>query len=424
MQSGVFWRLSIMMMLQYWIWGAWGSYLPVYLDDLEFSSFQITMILNMFYFAFLITPFVGGQFVDRYFSTEKFMAVAHILSGIFIYTMSMSVDFTFMVVFMLLHSFLYAMTLPLTNSISFHNLKDIEREFGYIRVWGTLGWIFAGWVLTFWLAVDNNGANCLRLAGIASILLGFFSFMLPHTPPNKEAKDPFAFMAALKLFKKPSFTVFIIISFVVSTELMFYYYLTGIFLSESGISMDTKMFLDNIGVLGLFGGDEIQADSLIPMIMTIGQIAEIVTLVWILKAVLPNTGIKYSIMIGIVAWPIRYIIFAIGTPWWLVVLSLTLHGFCYVFFFVVGQIYVDKVAPKDIRGSAQSLILIVTFGLGQLAGVNFAGFIHSFFTTGEGAEAVTNWPMVFTIPVILTVLCAVGFQMFFHEPKEEEEAIA
>ncbi len=433
MQAGVFWRLSVMMMFQYWIWGAWGPYLPVYLEnELNFNSFQKSMIISMFYLAFLITPFVGGQFVDRYFSTEKFMAFAHIFAGIFILVMAESVDFMTMLIFMLLHSFLYAMTLPLTNSISFHNLKDVDREFGYIRVWGTLGWILAGWALTVWLSFDNSGENCLRLAGIISILLGLFSFILPHTPPNKEAKDPFAFLAAIKMLKKPSFLVFIIISFVVSTELMFYYFLTGPFLSESGISAKTLQFLEDLGIVGYIqsimaavgmvsSGEEIPPDSLIPAIMTIGQIAEIVTMVWILQKVLPKSGIKFSMMLGIIAWPLRYIIFAIGTPWWLVVLSLTLHGFCYVFFFVVGQIYVDKVAPKDIRGSAQSLIIIVTFGLGQLAGVYFAGWIEGIFTTGEGAEAVTNWTYVFIVPVVLTILCAIAFQLFFHEPKEVDK---
>lgn len=402
MQAGIFWRLSVMMTLQYFIWGAWLPYIGIYFRELNFSDNAGANLVSMFYWASLIAPFFGGQLVDRYFSTEKYLGVVHILSGIFLLIMSSYTDYWGMLILFFIHSLLYVTTLPLTNSISFRNLTNVERDFGYIRVFGTIGWILAGVALSEWLKIDNNSANCLRLGGIAGIVLGLFCFFLPHTPPNSKVDDPWAFLKSLTLFKTSSFTVFMIISFIVSTELMFYYYLTGLFLEDMGIDK-----------------------SDVTKYMSIGQIAEIVTMVLILQWVLPKVGIKNAIMIGIAAWPIRYIIFAIGEPQWLVVSSLTLHGFCYVFFFVVGQMYVDKVAPKDIRGSAQSLFFIVTFGIGQLVGTYFAGFIKSIFTTVvSDTETVTNWTMVFTIPVILTILCAVAFFAFFHEPNNKEEAAA
>lgn len=401
MQLHIFWRLAVMMTLQYFIWGAWLPYIAIYLTELNFTDNEGANLVSMFYWASLIAPFIGGQLVDRYFSTEKYLAVVHIISGVMLLAMAQFTDYWMMLICFFAHSMLYVTTLPLTNSISFKNLTNVERDFGYIRVFGTIGWILAGWVLTIWLGYDDSSVNCLWLAGIVGIALGVFCFFLPHTPPNPKTDDPWAFMKAVSLFKKPSFLIFMIISFVVSTELMFYYYLTGLFLGDIGFS-----------------------NSSIPTIMSIGQIAEIVTMILILQLVLPRVGIKNAIMIGIVAWPIRYIIFAIGEPQWLVVSSLTLHGFCYVFFFVVGQMYVDKVAPKDIRGSAQSLLFIVTFGIGQLVGTYFAGWIKSIYTTGVGTDAVTDWSWVFTIPVILTILCAIAFFAFFNEPKEDNETEA
>lgn len=405
MNFAVLWKLSLMMMLQYWIWGAWGSYLPVYLDDLQYTPDQAALILSMLYVASLIAPFIGGQIADRYLATERFLGIAHILGGVFIFVMAEFISFYGMLLFMFLHSLMYATTLPLTNSISFQNLSNVEKDFGKIRVWGTLGWIFAGWALTFWLKISPDGANCLRLAGVAAVVLGVFSFWLPHTPPQKEGANPLAFLEAIKLLKIPSFLIFMIVAFVVATELQFYYFLTGPFLVDLGIE-----------------------SSNVPLIMTLAQGAEIITLVFLLPIILPRLGIKASIMIGIAAWPVRYIIFAIGEPTWLVIASLTLHGFCYVFFFVVGQIYVDRIAPKDIRGSAQSFLAIVTFGLGLTAGSLFAGRIRAIFTETVDGAAVTDWFWVFLVPVALTVLCAIFFAVFFHDPNDrrrrEAEAVA
>lgn len=393
MNISVFIRLSVMMLLQYMIWGAWGSYLPVYLDELGFSSMQGGAIYSMLFFASMIAPFIGGQIADRYMASEKYLALSQLAGGVLMFVMAAQTQFWPFLLVMFLWSMFYAPTLPLTNVICFSHLSDVDRQFGAIRLWGTIGWILAGWFLTLWLRMDADGANCLRLAGVASIAMGAFSFFLPHTPPKKAVGNPMAFVDAFALLKKPSFMVFMIVAFVVATELQFYYILTGPFLLALGVE-----------------------SANISAWMTLAQIAEMLTLLILLPIVLPRAGIKMSILIGILAWPVRYIIFAFGGPLWLILASLPLHGLCYVFFFVVAQIYVDRVAPKDIRNSAQSLLFFVTFGLGLTLGSYFAGWIRALFT----ADGVTNWTFVFIIPVVLTILCAIAFVMYFKDPKEND----
>ncbi len=222
--------------------------------------------------------------------------------------------------------------------------------------------------------------------------MGIQSFTLPHTPPKKEGASPWAFLDAIRMLKDKNFAIFMVISFVVSTQLMFYFILTAPFLVS-----------DKIGV----------PNTVVAGVMTIAQVAEIVVLALLLPIFIPKYGIRKTMIIGILAWPIRYIIFAIGYPAWLVIASLALHGFCYVFFFTVAFIYVDTVAPKDVRHSAQSLITVVVLGLGNYFGSLFAGWVQTYFTSGN----VTNWTGVFLVPVALTVACALAFLFLFKEKK-------
>jgi MFS family permease len=285
-------------------------------------------------------------------------------------------------------------------------LRDPQRQFGPIRVWGTIGWIFAGLVLSFlrrsfgsenWAVID-----VFVLAGVFSILMGLISFALPHTPPAKEAPDPLAFREALVLLKDRNYFTFFVIAFIVATELRLYYILTFPFLQTAGT------------VVGI-------TEKTLPAWMTIAQIAEIFTITFLLPYALPRWGVRNSLLIGIVAWPIRYLVFAFTwatyqtMPWtvWLSIAALALHGFCYVFFFVVAFIYTDMVAPKDIRSSAQALINVAVLGLGLLIGGFFAGWLRDFFTSG----GTTNYTMVFSIPAIITFLCAIAFAALFREER-------
>jgi len=388
-------RLGIMMFLQYAIWGAWAPVLSAYLENtLHFNGIQIGVIYSLLPLATIIAPFIGGQFADRYFPSEKVIAVLQLVGGILLVLCSQVTAYSTLMWLLLVYCLLYAPTLALTNSIAFVNLGDSEKDFGKIRVWGTIGWIAAGLLLSFWRWISGyigapfGGADTLLLAGIFSLIMGVQSFSLPHTPPKKDVAKPWAFLEALKMLKDKNVLIFTVISFVVATELMFYYVLTAPFLVS-----------DKIGV----------SSNSVSAVMVIAQAAEIFILAFLLPYFLPKYGIRTTLTIGILAWPLRYIVFAIGHPAWLVIASLALHGFCFVFFFAAAFIYFDTIAPKDIRHSAQSLITLVTYGFGNYIGSLFAGWVKNYFTSPAG----TNWTGVFIIPCFLTVLCAVAFLLFF-----------
>jgi nucleoside transporter len=397
---GVKIRLGAMMFLQYAIWGAWAPVLSDYLqNNLGFDGIQTGIIYSLLPLATIIAPFIGGQIADRYLSGEKFIAALQLLGGALLIWVSTMSDYRLMAWVMLFYCLLYAPTLALTNSVAFINLKNSEKEFGQIRVWGTIGWIAAGLGLTLWRNLSGGGGiamqgDTLLLAGIFSLIMGLFAFGLPHTPPQKEGTKPWAFLEALKMLRDRNFLIFIIISFVVATELMFYYILTAPFLTSPQIRVS-------------------QAN--LPMVMAIAQLAEIFVMALLLPYLIKKTSIRKILALGVLAWPLRYIIFAVGTPSWLVIASLSLHGFCFVFFFVAAFIYVDTVAPKDIRHSAQSLITLVTYGIGNYIGSLFAGKVQNIFT----AQGTTNWTGVFLVPVALTVFCALAFMLFFKDPRAE-----
>jgi len=391
-------RLGAMMFLEYAIWGSWAPVLSAYLqNNLGFSGSQLGIIFSLLPLATIISPFLGGQLADRYFASEKVIGVLQILGGILLIITARVTSFQQMMWLMLLYCLVYAPTLALTNSIAFVNLKNSEEEFGAIRVWGTIGWIAAGWILAGWrwLAKSPEGialkGDTLLLAGIFSLIMGLYSFSLPHTPPKKDAAKPWAFLEAIKMLKDKNFLVFAIISFVVATELQFYYVLTSPFLTQQ-IGVNQKS---------------------VSLVMTIAQIAEIFVMAFMLSWALKKFGMRNTLTLGILAWPIRYIIFVIGKPSWLVIASLALHGFCYVFFFTAAYIYVDNIAPKDIRHSAQSLIATIILGFGNFVGSLFCGWIQDVFTK----DGVVNWRGTFLVPTVLTLLCLVVFLAFFRESK-------
>ena len=398
-------RLGAMMFLQYAIWGSWATGLSAYLqNNLGFSGWELGVIFSLLPLATIISPFIGGQFADRWFPTQKVIAVLQLIGGVILILIANITAFAPMMWLMLLYSLLYAPTLALTNSIAFINLQNSEKDFGKIRVWGTIGWIAAGLALAAWRVLAKSPddiamkGDMLILAGVFSLLMGLLSFGLPKTPPKKEGTKPWAFLEALKMFKDRNFLIFALISFVVATELQFYYVLTSPFLTSAAIGVSQKS---------------------VTAVMTIGQFAEIFVMAFLLSWALRKFGTGKTMTLGILAWPIRYIIFVIGAPSWLVIASLALHGFCYVFFFTAAYIYVDKIAPKDIRASAQSLIAVIILGLGNFVGSLFCGWIQKLFTTeslnaaGETVKAI-NWRGTFLVPTALTLLCLIFFMAFFR----------
>lgn len=387
-------QLGIMMFLQYAIWGAYAPVLSAYLqNDRGFSGIQVGAIYSLLPLATIIAPFIGGQLADRYFASERIIGVLQLAGAGMLFVASRTTEYGALMIVMFIYCLLYAPTLALTNSIAMINLEDSERQFGRVRVGGTLGWIAAGLILAAWRTSMPGapvGGDMLLLGAGLSLVMGVHAFTLPHTPPRKENVSPWAFLESLKMLKDRNFAIFIGICFVVATELQFYYVLTAPFLVS-----------DRIGI----------SSSTVSAWMTIGQVAEIFVLAFVLSWSLKRFGMRKTLAIGVIAWPIRYVIFAIGAPVWLVLAALSLHGFCYVFFFVAAFIHVDQVAPKDIRASAQSLIAMVTLGAGSFVGANFSGWVQSYFTSGDA----TDWSLVFLVPVAITVVCALAFLLFFKE---------
>ena len=436
MAFGLRFRLSLMMFLQYAIWGAWAPVLWPYLTGaqpagLGLSAQQAALLFGLLPLACILAPFTGGQVADRWIPTQWFLGVAQLVGGVLLLVAAKTQGYGNMMLVFALYCLLYAPTLALTNSLAFHHLKD-EKAFGGIRVWGTMGWIVAGIMLTTWRILSTPGYPCdawmrpfilalaklhiptipantadsLMLAGIFGVIMGVFCFFLPNTPPSRDkAADPLAFREAFVLLKNPNFLVFMSIAFVVTTELQFYYLPTAGFL-ESALKI---------------------AHAKIPATLIVAQAAEIIAMALFLPIALRKLGVRKTLAIGVIAWPLRYIVFA-AAPYGpieimrpAVIASLTFHGLGYAFFFVVSQIFVDMVATKDIRASAQSLLTLVTLGVGTWLGMQFTGYIlgNAYFST---ATEVHNWTRVFLVPCALTVACAIAFLLFFKDPEKGAKA--
>ena len=419
---GLRWRLSVMMFLQYAVMGAWSPILALHLDELGIDGAGIGWIYSTIAFSAMVAPFIAGQIADRYFATERYMTIVHLLgAGLLFYAATLT-SFRPLFVTMLLYCLLYTPTMALSNSLAFAHLREARESFGQIRLWGTIGWVVVGWGFGMWLGLldpffqrfiprlaesvaalrevfgQPTVGNCLHLAGGLSLLLGLYSTTLPHTPPTKSVEKPWAFLEAIRLMRKRDFAVLAIVSFFVATELAFYYQLTPLF------------FREGVGL----------PKAWVSPVMTIGQIAEVLVLValpWSLR----RLGVRETISIGIAAWPIRYSVFALGYPRWLVLASQSLHGVCYAFFVVASQVYVDSIASGDIRASAQNFLTFLNMGVGKFLGNIFAGKVDVLFRR--------DFRKIFLLPVIITSVCLVAFRIGFKgeraraaEEKEREAA--
>ncbi len=386
------WQLSAMMFLQYAVWGAWAPVISVHFQNLGIMGIPLGYIFGTMALAAMLTPFIAGQIADRYFATQRFLAFCHIVGGVLLIIAATRTTFPILYALMLGNALLYAPTLALTNSLAFHHLPDAQKTFPSIRIWGTISWVAVGWLFGLWLGNAAvhwswvNVGNSLVLGGGLGVVLGLFCLTLPHTPPAREAKNPWAFLQAFSLVRQRNFGVLFVVSFLVATELAFYYQLTPIF------------FKDQAG-LGL-------PEAWVGPVMTIGQMAEALVML-ALPFSLKRFGMRTTIGIGIATWPVRYLIFAIGHPTPLVIAAQSLHGVCYAFFFVAGQVYANEVAQGDIRASAQSLLLFVTQGAGMFLGSIFAGWAQAFF---HG-----DFHKIFLVPVAITGVCCVAFLIGFSE---------
>lgn len=387
-------RLSLAMFLEFFTWGAWYVTLGTYLfDQLGASAVQVGSAYANFSIAAALSPVFVGLVADRYFAAQRVLGVLHLLGAGVLLILANTADYGVFWWLLLLYALLFAPTMALMNSVTFRQLKDAGREFPLIRVFGTAGWIVAGLLLGY-LGMESS-TSMFYLAGGASAVLGLVSFMLPETPPDRTATTSLGAVLgkeALVLFKQRSFSVFFLASLAICIPLSFYYSFANPYLNDLGITNAAGK-------------------------MTLGQLSEFLFLL-VIPFAFRRLGIKVILVIGIIAWIVRYILFAFGdadSGMGLLYLGILLHGVCYDFFFVSGQIYVDRTAGDRIRSSAQGLITVATYGVGMLIGSYIAGLITAWFMLPEGSATQFNWQGVWLVPAGIAAVVLVVFLISFRD---------
>jgi nucleoside transporter len=401
-------KLSVMMFLQFFIWGAWYTTIAVYMTNhgmqtLTHWPYTVNPI------AAIVAPFFLGLVADRYFATEKVLGVLHILGGIVLCAAPRFTGSpTTFILLLLVYNLCYMPTLGLANSLAFHHIQSQEQQFPLIRVFGTVGWIVAGLFISLVLggmmtAVPETTAWPLYTAGIASVVLGAYSFSLPHTPPPGRGQPvSLRSIAGLDAFKQlgdRSFYIFITASLLLCIPLAAYYNFTQIFLGAAGVQR-------------------------IAATQTLGQMSETIFML-LMPLMFLRLGVKKMLMVGMAAWVLRYALFAMAAPnavFSLIVIGILLHGICYDFFFVTGQIYVDKKSTPAIRGQAQGFLVLVTYGVGMLIGAQVAGRVFNSFLGTSTSLTLEQWGRFWWLPAAFAAAVLVFFAVFFRPqaspPKE------
>jgi nucleoside transporter len=400
-------RLWLMMVLEFVIWGAWlpliWGYMgaPVAEGGLGFTGAQIAWVGSAFAIASIVGIFFSSQFADRTFAAERFMAASHLIGGLAILGMYWAKDFPTFFALMLVHSLLYVPTISVSNSIAFTHMKNAEKEFGLVRMGGTIGWILAAWPLFFLLegktgvAATTAKANIFLVAGIASLILAAYSLSLPHTPPKRAAagEGGLAWLKAAKDLSKPFLLVLFAVTFIDSVIHNGYFLLAGNFLGDAKAAAIPQKW--------------------IMPVMSIGQVAEIATMA-VLGAVLARLGWKTTMILGILGHAARFAVFAFMPQNQTMIIAVqVLHGICYAFFFATLYIFIDAAFPKDVRSSAQSLFNLLVLGLGDLAAKWLFIPLQERLTT----DGVTDYRQLFLVPTGMALAAAVLLAIAFWPPR-------
>ena len=429
MQNTLRIKLFVMMALEFFIWGAWLPLIFGYLPSLGFSPAQQSWILNAFPIAAIVGMFFSNQFADRNFAAEKFLAFSHLVGGLAMIGLAFTKEFWPFFGLMLVHCLLYVPTISITNSIAFANMKDPQKEFGVVRVGGTIGWILAAWPFTFilvdWVKVhDANPQGVVAwlgtvlssgltgdalkaatiwtfiVAGLASFALAAFSFVLPHTPPKKKSEgvaESFAWLETMKLLKHPFILVLWLVTLADAFVHNCYFNWTGSFL----------------GAAKEAGGVGIPGNWIMP-VMSVGQLAEILTM-FVLGVTLKKFGWRTTLIVGVLGHTARFAVYAFfPQPPEVIIFVQVLHGICYAFFFATVYIFVDAYFPKDARASAQGLFNVMILGAGALLANSICPYLsQKVFSQG----GVINFHGLFLVPMIVSFAAAIALALFFHPPK-------
>jgi nucleoside transporter len=396
-------RLSLMMFLEFFVWGSWYVTMGTFLGtNIQAKDQDISLAFSTQSLGAILAPFLVGLIADRYFQAQKILGSIHLVGAVMLYGLHQAVDFTAFFPILLGYMILFMPTLALVNSISFNQMAQPEKEFSGVRIWGTIGWIAAG-ILISTLAWDSQEGlregllqNTWKLAAGASLLLGIYSFTLPTTPAQAKSNAPLQLkevlgLDALRLLTHRNYAIFFFSSILICIPLAFYYQNASPFLTELGVENSTGK-------------------------MALGQVSEVLFLV-ALPFFFTRFGLKKTLAVAMLAWVIRYLFFAFGNTdsgTWMLLAGIILHGICYDFFFVSGQIYTDSHAGKKYKSAAQGLITLATYGIGMGFGFWVAGQVSNFYLIGAGQH---NWKLIWLIPAGISALVFLFFIAVFKPEK-------
>lgn len=403
-----------MMFLQFFIWGAWyvtiGNYMAAQgMADLTHWPYTVNPV------AAIIAPFFLGLVADRFFATEKVLGTLHVIGGLIMLVVPQATGSPLLFILLLLmYNICYMPTLGLSNSLAFHNIQNQEKQFPLIRVFGTIGWIVAGLFIGFILGqfsgdeLPDRTPLPLYTAAIASLILGAYSFTLPHTPPpaagEKVSFNSIIGVDAFRQLGSRSFYIFIACSILICIPLAAYYNFAPIFVANSVYDQNVSN-----AVVGMLPNPS--------SLMSLGQMSEAAFML-LMPLLFARFGVKWMLAIGMAAWVFRYLFFALGAPdavFWMVVAGILLHGICYDFFFVTGQIYVDKKSTPAVRGQAQGFFVLVTYGLGMFIGAQIAGALFNAFLGDASVLTLARWQDFWLVPAGFALIVFLLFVFSFRD---------